>query len=222
MNKKKGIERREIFCASSLQIREAAEGAESRTIEGTAIVFGKRSEPLYEDSEMEIREVIAPEAVTRDLLDASTILMTLYHDNHRLLARSLRGKGTLSYDVRSDGVHFSFDAPETEDGRVALEAIRRGDITGCSFAFSVDYSDRTAVERSSETRDGKEYVLYTVKKMRAIHDFTLTPLPAYPQTATQNTRDIENAYREEALEEKKAGKAARERKIAEILAIAGR
>lgn len=201
---KKEILKREIYLPGSLRIREAGEGEKGekgegkekkacRTIEGTAIVFGQESEPLYDDDTLQIREVIAPEAVTRELLDSSTILMTLYHDNGRLLARSRKGEGTLSYDVDESGVHFSFDAPDTEDGRVALEAIRRGDITGCSFAFTVDYGDEEAVERTSEKRNGKEFVLYTVRRMLGIHDFTLTPIPAYPQTETSEIRDITRA-----------------------------
>lgn len=166
MNRIQGIKRRETFFPGNVRVRETGGEESSRIIEGVAIVFNSQSEPLYEDDELEIREVIAPEAVTRELLDASTILMTLYHDNRRLLARSLRGSGSLTYEIRDDGVHFSFEAPDTEDGRVALEAIRRGDITGCSFAFTVNYGDRTEVERQSETRDGKEYVVYTVKRMR--------------------------------------------------------
>lgn len=186
------IQKRKRHYAGTIELRERQE--ERPEITGMAIVFGRESEPLYADDTLEIREVIAPEAVTRELLDGSTILMTLYHDNGRLLARSLRGEGSLKYEVTGEGVRFRFIPPDTEDGRVAEEAIRRGDITGCSFAFSVDYSDRACVERSSETRDGREYVLYTVKRMNAIHDFTLTPIPAYPDTECASAlRDMERA-----------------------------
>ena len=214
MNRIQGIKRRETFFPGNVRVRETGGEESSRIIEGVAIVFNSQSEPLYEDDELEIREVIAPEAVTRELLDASTILMTLYHDNRRLLARSLRGSGSLTYEIRDDGVHFSFEAPDTEDGRVALEAIRRGDITGCSFAFTVNYGDRSEVERQSETRDGKEYVVYTVKQMRSVHDFTLTPLPAYPQTEAQTTRAIEEEFRAGQLEQEKARR--RQRTIEEL------
>ena len=207
MNRIQGIKRRETFFPGNVRVREKGGEESSRIIEGVAIVFNSQSEPLYEDDELEIREVIAPEAVTRELLDASTILMTLYHDNRRLLARSLRGSGSLTYEIRDDGVHFSFEAPDTEDGRVALEAIRRGDITGCSFAFTVNYGDRSEVERQSETRDGKEYVVYTVKR-------TLTPLPAYPQTEAQTTRAIEEEFRAGQLEQEKARR--RQRTIEEL------
>lgn len=97
MNKKKITNngRRELYFPSDIRIRAREENGaeESRTIEGTAIVFNRESLPLYEDDELCVREVIAPEAVTRDLLDSGTILMTLYHDGGRLLARSLQGKG---------------------------------------------------------------------------------------------------------------------------------
>lgn len=226
MNKKKITNngRRELYFPSDIRIRarEENEEKESRTIEGTAIVFNRESLPLYEDDELCIREVIAPEAVTRDLLDSGTILMTLYHDSRRLLARSLQGKGTLSYDVDSEGVKFRFDAPDTEDGRVALEAIKRGDITGCSFAFRANYGDRNEVERSSETKDGKEYVTYRIRRIRSVHDFTLTPLPAYPDTECSEARELyPDAFEHRDNDtEGVAGKAARAAEIERIMKIA--
>lgn len=162
-----------------LSVRAKGDGETSRTIEGTAIVFGKRSDPLYEDDLTIIREVIAPEAVTRDFLDRQEILCTLYHNNDKLLARSSKGKGTLKYTVDSKGVHFEFEAPDTVDGQTALDLVRRGDIGGCSFAFTMDAGGYT---RTETKENGKRLLLLTVNKIRSITDFTLTPLPYYADT----------------------------------------
>jgi len=167
---------------SAVQVRAAENENEEREITGTAIVFDSLSRALYSDEDTEIREVIAREAVTRDLLDSGTILMTLFHNNEKILARSREGKGTLHYDLTDEGVTFRFTPPDTEDGRTALALVERGDITGCSFAFRADYWDRDAVEKTVETKDGKEIVTYTVKRMIGIYDFTLTPTPVYEDT----------------------------------------
>lgn len=180
MNKDRIIKRERM--ATGLQVRERADGQESRTIEGCAIVFGQESAALYDDGDEKMTEVIAPEAVTRGLLDSSDIRMTLFHNRELLLARSCQGNGTLSYEVRDDGVYFAFDAPRTADGDKALELVRRGELSGCSFAFGIDRRDDKAVTFDTKTRDGKKVVVATVRSIAAIYDFTLTDNPAYPQT----------------------------------------
>ena len=170
---------------ATIHIRQAAEGQEeqSRTIEGYAILFNTPSAPLWSDDEEEAREQIAPEAITRQLLDSSDIKMTINHDFATLLARSKQGQGTLQYDIDQRGVHFSFEAPHTDDGDRALELVRRGDIDGCSFMFTTPYRDPQHVERTiTQGDDGRSQILYTVRAITAIYDFTLTPMPAYPDT----------------------------------------
>lgn len=197
----KQIRQREIPCEGFLRLR-ASEDADSRVIEGRAIVFNRPSVPLYDDGHREIREQISPSAVTQELLDSSDILMTLYHDNSRILGRSLNGKGTLSYTLGQDGVDFSFEAPRTSDGDTALALVRSGDINGCSFAFLMDLSDDNAETRTVEQNGEKTIITYTVNRIRDIRDFTLTPRPAYRDTAVASRkRDFENAHDHEALPE---------------------
>lgn len=175
--------RRVINNNASLQVREQ-DGKPPR-LTGYAIVFGTASLPLYSDDEETIREVIAPEAVTQQLLDTSDIVMTMFHNDSLILARSAAGKGTLSYSIDEHGVKFDFEPPQTEDGKKAVELVKRGDIAGCSFAFSTDYSDRESVERSATMEDGKRITTYTVRKITGLYDFTLTPHPAYPATSVE-------------------------------------
>ena len=172
---------------TELHIREAAEGeAPSRTIIGYAILFNVPSAPLWSDDDSEAREMIAPEAVTKELLDAQDIKMTMFHDNHALLARSNKGDGTLSYTVDDKGVMFEFNAPNTVDGDKALELVRRGDISGCSFAFTTHYFDRDFVERqSSVAANGVNNITYKVKAITGIYDFTLAANPYYPDTSVE-------------------------------------
>ena len=196
---------------SELRIREEEGGAPSRTITGYAILFNTPSVPLWEDDKEEAREVIAPEAVTRDFLDGCDIKMTMFHDRKLILARSKNGAGTLTYTVDERGVAFSFDAPNTADGDKALELVRRGDIFGCSFAFRTHYYDRAYVERSVERVDGKTKKTYTVRRMIGIYDFTLAADPAYPDTnCDAEARELVSHLREPEEEPKKENEKMRE------------
>lgn len=122
----------------------------------------------------------------------------MFHDRQLILARSNNGAGTLTYTVDERGVAFSFDAPNTADGDKALELVRRGDISGCSFAFRTHYYDRAYVERSVERKDGKTLITYTVRSILGVYDFTLAADPAYPDTNCETeARELVSHLREQ-------------------------
>lgn len=172
-----------LHTCAKLHVREAADGEkESRTITGYAILFGVPSAPLYDYDDEEAREVIAPQAVTKELLDGCDIKMTMFHDRQLILARSKNGSGTLTYAVDDKGVAFEFEAPHTADGDKALELVRRGDIAGCSFMFSTHYYDSAYVSRDVKRENGKTVVTYTVNVITGIYDFTLAADPVYQDT----------------------------------------
>lgn len=196
----KTINKREIFTASQLRLREIDGKEESRTITGYAILFDVPSAPLYEDEDEVIREVIAPEAVSLELLDKSDIKMTMFHNKQLLLARSNKGSGTLSYGIDDKGVYFEFEAPDTADGDKAIELVKRGDIAGCSFAFSTRYYDNAFVEESV-VHGNKVEVTYRVKVITGIYDFTLAADPAYPDTSVE-AREIVDALHQRQQREK--------------------
>jgi len=192
MKDKKTLIRRQVFTPSELHVREASESeAPSRIIEGYAILFNVASAPLWKDEDGEAREVIAPEAVTTDFLSGCDIKMTMFHNRQLLLARSKNGEGTLSWVVDEKGVKFAFDAPHTADGDKALELVKRGDIGGCSFAFSTRYYDDACVERTAVAVNGYTTVTYRVKSMTGIYDFTLTDNPTYPDTSVEAREFVE-------------------------------
>lgn len=194
--------RREIYTPlAGLRLREE-NGEPTREIEGYAIRFNEPSAIMGTHNGMPVVEVIDPEAVTRELLDRSDILMTLFHDRGLILARSRGGEGTLSYEIDAEGVRFRFTAPDTVDGDKAVALVRTGDLSGCSFAFSTRYRDRDHVEVTTESgSDGKKRMVCRVRRMTGIYDFTLTPDPAYPSTSVE-MRDALSAIgeREEVKE----------------------
>lgn len=187
--------KRTITIVSGLRIREATDGAESRTIEGYALKFGVRSRLLC-DWWNNYYEVLEPGCVTREMLDKQDIKLTMFHDRQLVLARSNKGNGTLSYEVDKVGVKFWAEMPHTVDGDKALELVSRGDIAGCSFIYSTDEGDSenaVSYERLDEKGDdGEDILLRHVKRIDNVYDFTITTDPAYEQTDVSK-REVEAA-----------------------------
>lgn len=187
--------KRTIATVSGLRIREATDGAESRTIEGYALKFGVRSRLLC-DWWNNYYEVLEPGCVTREMLDKQDIKLTMFHDRQLVLARSNKGNGTLSYEVDKVGVKFWAEMPHTVDGDKALELVSRGDIAGCSFIYSTDEGDSenaVSYERLDEKGDdGEDILLRHVKRIDNVYDFTITTDPAYEQTDVSK-REVESA-----------------------------
>ena len=187
--------KRTIAIVSGLRIREATDGAESRTIEGYALKFGVRSRLLC-DWWNNYYEVLEPGCVTREMLDKQDIKLTMFHDRQLVLARSNKGNGTLSYEVDKVGVKFWAEMPHTVDGDKALELVSRGDIAGCAFIYSTDEGDSenaVSYERLDEKGDdGEDILLRHVKRIDNVYDFTITTDPAYEQTDVSK-REVEAA-----------------------------
>lgn len=173
-----------------LQVREPQEGqAESRTIEGTPIVFGVRSVNLTPGNDArEVYEVLEPGCITNELLMRSDVILNLNHSNMvpDVLGRCRNGKGTLSLELRENKVGCRCDLPRTNNANDALELMRRGDITGMSFAFEDDWQDTengVSYERTNEMHNGKEVWLRHVKRITGLYDVAIVTHPAYEQTS---------------------------------------
>jgi len=73
------------------------------------------------------------------------------------------------------GLAYTIDPPATQLGRDTTELIRRRDITGSSFAFTVD---KTGEQWSRE----KGYRLRTITDASGLYDISPVTHAAYPQT----------------------------------------
>ena len=145
----------------------------SRIVEGYAIVFNQQSRQLYDKASKKVfTEIIDPRAVTKAFLDDQDVKMVFNHSNDKLMARSTFGYGTLSYEIDEYGVKYRFEMPNTTVGNDVLELIRRGDVWGCSFAFS--YAKDGVRD---EKRNGQNF--RTVIQMASIDDFSIVVDPAY-------------------------------------------
>jgi len=152
------------------ELAEVRASKDSRTIEGFGIVFNKESRDLGG-----FKEVILPEAV-EGIVEQSDILALLNHDISRgVLARSTKGKGTLSLTPDNKGVKYRFDAPNFDLGNELLENVRRGDIKSTSFSFSV-----SGGQKWDKLEDGS--YLRTITKFDEIFDISPCYREAYEDT----------------------------------------
>lgn len=210
-----------------LHVRETEDGQQSRTIEGKPIVFGVRSVNLTPwSSTREVYEVLEPGCITNELLQRSDVILNLNHSSlvPDVLGRCKNGNGTLSLRLAGDHIECSCDLPNTNNANDALELMKRGDITGMSFAFEDDWEDTengVSYERTAENHDGKEVWIRHVKRITGLYDVAIVTHPAYQQTsvATREASDaIDKAIEEqlkreqpqETEEEKQAREAAEE------------
>ena len=190
--------------ACNLQVREPQEGdQESRTIVGMPIVYGVRSVNLTPWSEdREVYEVLEAGFITPELLQRSDVVLNLNHSNKvtDILGRYRNSeRDTLSLDLVSDGMACRCDMPNTSNANDTLELMRRGDITGMSFAFSDNPHDKESVtyEQTNErSADGKEVWLRHVRKATGLYDVAIVTHPAYEQTSVVTREFADEIMRE--------------------------
>lgn len=104
----------------------------SRSVTGLGIVFNSESRDLGG-----FTEIIQPSAV-EGVIEKSDVFALIDHNKSKgVLARSIKGKGSLKLSVEKRGVAYNFEAPNFDLGNELLEGIKRGDIKSSSFAFSV-------------------------------------------------------------------------------------
>ncbi|MGO4619952.1 HK97 family phage prohead protease [Ensifer sp. 2YAB10] len=120
----------------------------------------------------EFREQLQQGCFTRTLRESPDVIMILDHDVGRVLGRTSAGTLTLKED--RTGLWFELiPDPTTPSGQEAIGTVRRGDVKGCSFAFSV---------RSERWEDGGDRLPLRTLEDVSLYEVTLTGMPAYPTT----------------------------------------
>lgn len=161
-----------------LEVRSS--GQSSRVVEGYALKFNTYSQDLGG-----FVEVIDPRAL--DETDLSDVVALFNHDTNLLLART--ASSTLQLSVDSIGLRYTFEAPNTTAGNDLLESIKRGDITGSSFAFVLASPNGDSWEQK-----GGVYIR-TLLKISKIIDISPVVFPAYKSTDVYK-RYLENCEAE--------------------------
>jgi HK97 family phage prohead protease len=160
---KSNVEKR-FFVLNSPEIRE--KDGENTVISGYAAKFNSRSELIMGY----FYEQIAPGAFANSLVN-DDIRALIDHDSSLVLGRNRSNTLKLSEDTI--GLRVEIKPPDTTYARDLLVSIKRGDISGMSFAFvteadSWDYAD-------------DQNPLRTLNKV-SISDVSVVTYPAYPAT----------------------------------------
>lgn len=162
---------REVRClVRGLELRAAADSKGPGTVVGYSAVFDKFSEDLGG-----FREKITPGAFA-DALPRSDVRALANHDPTMLLGREKAG--TLRMEEDKVGLRVSIDLPDTSVGRDTAESIRRGDMDGMSFAFTLDDSDD-----ADDWEWNADVPVRTIKRFGQIYDVGPVTYPAYPDTS---------------------------------------
>ena len=161
----------------NLEIRALSnvEQTDNNIIEGYALKFNTESRDLGG-----FVETISETALEN--VDLSDVRCLVDHDPGKLLGRT--SSGTLTLNVDDTGLHFRCALPNTTLGNDTLQMIKRGDITQCSFGFTVD---QDSWERS------ENIMKRSIDKIGSLLEISLVPVPAYVDTdVSVAQRSLEN------------------------------
>ena len=161
----------------SAQVRAKGDGH----IEGHAAVFGEEY-VLWDSPGYRVVETIKEGSFSRALKEKQDVRGLFNHNPDQVLGRT--SAKTLALKEDKDGLYFDCEPPDTQIGRDVRTLVSRGDITGCSFAFTVTQ------EVVTETKNGEQVI-----RKREIQDvdlFDVGPVtyPAYTGTDV-SARSIE-------------------------------
>ncbi|QKN23149.1 MULTISPECIES: HK97 family phage prohead protease [Caproicibacterium] len=152
------------------EIRAAEPENGKMRLTGKAIVFDTPT--VINDPKGRYTEIIRSGALAGADLSDSRLLVG--HDASRLpLARTPK---TLQLSISPAGLNFAAELPDTEEGRSAYTAVRRGDLTGVSFAFVVP-AGGDEYDPATNTR--------TINKISKVLEISLVNFPAYPTTSVE-------------------------------------
>lgn len=156
---------------------EAPAGADGLVLVGMPIVFDTPA--TIHDPAGEYIETIQRGAL--DGADLSDVRLLYNHDLNKVpLARTPK---TMQLEISPAGLHIKALLPETAEARAVYESVKRGDLTGMSFAFKVpEGGDR--YDPATNTR--------TIFRIEKVLECSVTPFPAYP-TASVEARDARSA-----------------------------
>jgi len=152
------------------------------TISGYAAVFHRAEDPGTQFQLMDnYYERIQPGAFDRALAILQDVRALFNHDPNHVLGRTK--SGTLRLTTDATGLRYDVDLPNTQTAKDLAESVNRGDVSGSSFAFSVNSSGQE-IERS----EGQTYRNITDANL---FDVSVVTYPAY-ESATSGMRSKEN------------------------------
>lgn len=193
MPEKKPLEQR----AYTFEVR-AEDTENGHIITGRPIVYNSRTDLGWFD------EIIEQGAL--DGADLTDVRFLVNHDTRKIpLARSRRNNGnsTMQMSVDSFGLNLDkvdLDIENNADARALYSAVKRGDITGMSFMFSIDDEEWEDLDSDHPTRH--------IWKISSVVEVSAVTFPAYESTdiyarskeALDNARSAVETARQQSAE----------------------
>ena len=144
-------------------------------VSGYAAAFNARSRDLGG-----FTEIIRPGAFKRSLDRGDDVFCLINRDPNQVLGR--RANGTLEVEEDSYGLKFRCTLnPNSQMARDAYAAIKRGDYSECSFAFTVDPEDGD--DWTDIEENGKRSARRSLKNV-TLMDVSAVAYPAYSGNVT--------------------------------------
>lgn len=162
------VEYRQIM-SDDVELRAEGDGM---SFAGYAIRYNSKSEPLP------FREIILPGASTRSLKSRNEIKAFVNHNTDNVIGSTRSGTLRLAEDAR--GLFAEIDLPDTTYGRDLAVSVKRGDVSGMSFGFSVPQGGDSWNDSYSER---------TISELRLHEVSPVTGFPAYSAT-TASVRSL--------------------------------
>lgn len=169
-----GAERR--FVSRPVELRAAPDGKGPGTLVGYAATFDQSSVDLGG-----FVETIAQGAFSTVLEDDCRCLRNHFDD--ALLGR--RSSGTLRLSQDAVGLRYECDLPDTTAGHDTAEMVRRGDMSGNSFQFTI-------ADGGAEWDFAGAVAKRTITKVGRLYDVGPVTFPAYESTRV-DLRSVEAA-----------------------------
>lgn len=161
---------KEIRIAEIRALEPTADGAKALILSGRPILYDTPA--LIKDGSGSYTEIISRGAL--DGADLSDVRLLYNHDLGKVpLARTPR---TMSLNVDDRGLTFEASLPETAGAKEVYEAVKRGDLSGMSFAFTVPEGG-DSYDASTNTR--------TIRQIAKVYECSVVPYPAYPATSIE-------------------------------------
>ena len=148
------------------------------TITGYSAVFDIRSEDLGG-----FVEIVARGAFDKVISESPDVRGLVNHDGNLIIGRT--SSGTMRLSIEQKGLRYEIDVADTQPGRDILTSIKRGDVSGSSFAFVVG-------EDRWDTVDGQE--IRTIIEVKGLYDSGPVTQPAYPATVAAASKRSLEAY----------------------------
>ena len=201
----------------SFEVRAEENEQHGTFITGTPIVFEQATDLGW-----------CQETISRGALDGTDLKDVRFLIGHNTsmipLARSRNNNenSTMQLSVTDDGmdIRVDLDTENNAEARALYSAVKRGDMTGMSFMFTVDKDSWDDIE--------SDYPKRTVRHISRVLEVSAVAFPAYPQTSIQAASEgqtldsarasLESARQQlkETREAEEAAKAEQERRTAAL------